>query len=207
LLSIAIHGTSIALPQWPVRKSVRGIGLSDWAGYAGGLKQKTDYLATFYHQEPRFDVTAPPLEHIGKFDYLISSDVFEHVEYPPERAFDGAFKVLKSGGSLVLTVPFGNGQETVEHFPDLNIYRIVDLDGEHVLLNKRRDGGIETHRNLVFHGGPGATLEMRVFCRKDVVAQLRKAGFMQIHIMEENMLQWGIIHNVPWGLPILARAG
>lgn len=206
LLSVGLHGQSIPLPQWPVRKSVRGIGLSDWSGYAVPLAEKTDYLCTYFHQEPQFDCVAPRADFTARFDYMISSDVFEHVVYPPVRAFEGARKVLRPGGVLVLTVPFGNNQATVEHFPDLHTFRIVDLDGEFVLLNKRKDGGLETFRDLIFHGGPGTTLEMRVFCRDDVLTHLKQAGFRDVQIMSEDVPRWGIIHRVPWSLPIVARA-
>ena len=48
-----------------------------------------------------------------------------------------------------------------EHFPELHEFRIVPLGEANVLINRRRDGALEIRDDLVFHGGSGATLEMR----------------------------------------------
>ena len=72
--------------------------------------------------------------------------------------------MLKPYGFLCITVPSVPGDvDTVEYYPDLHAYSIVELGGEHVLINRKRDGTIEVHQNLEFHGGPGATLVMRQF--------------------------------------------
>jgi SAM-dependent methyltransferase len=152
-----------------------------------------------------FDAVTPSADYINTCDYLISTEVFEHVVHPVARAFDSARKVLRSGGVFVFTVPFTNATETKEHFPHLHEYKLVELEGEHILVNKRRDGEIETHRNLVFHGGPGTTLEMRVFCRADVIKHLEQAGFIDIRVMDENVPEFGIIHKQPWSVPVVAR--
>lgn len=205
LLSVGLHGNSIPLPRWPVNKAIRGIGLSYWSGYADGLADKTNYTNTYFHTEPSFDVVAPRPDYINQFDYLVSSEVFEHVVHPVSRAFDGARTILRSGGVFVFTVPFFDAPETVEHFPHLNAFKIIEIDGEHILVNKRQDGTIETHRDLVFHGGPGTTLEMRMFCRTDVINHLRQAGFVDITVMDQDVPEYGIIHKHSWGLPIFAR--
>lgn len=41
-------------------------------------------------------------------------------------------------------------------------------------------GKHEDFRDLVFHGGPGSTLEMRVFSRESVIDNLGKASFVDI---------------------------
>lgn len=153
LLSLGLFRTSMPLPTWPFRRDLHGIGLSDWHGFNPGLKAKLSYTNTFFHQEPFFDITHPPLVQKSKYDFLISSDVFEHTAPPSSQAFAGARSVLKNNGLLVLTVPFTNAQETVEHFPHLNTFKIVEIANEHLLINKRSDGQFEMHRNLVFHGG------------------------------------------------------
>jgi hypothetical protein len=206
LLSMGLRGTSQALPDWPIDKSICGVGLSDWPGYGVGLARATDYTNTYFHKEPLFDIVRPRADYHNKFDYLISTEVFEHVVQPVSRAFDGARKVLRSGGKFVLTVPFSNDQCTREHFPDLNNYTIVELGGEHILVNLQKDGQIDVHRNLIFHGGPGTTLEMRVFCRGDVIALLENSGFIDIKVMDYDVPEFGILHKHPWSLPILARA-
>jgi hypothetical protein len=207
LIGLSLHGRGMPLPDWPVKKEIRGMGLSEWPGYGDGLAEKTTFINTYFHQEPLFDIVAPRADYIDAYDYLISTEVFEHVVNPVQRAFDGARKVLRKGGTFVFTVPFTNDAKTKEHFPELNAFRIVELEGEHVLINKRRDGSIETHRDLVFHGGPGTTLEMRLFCRADVIRHLEQAGFVDIKVMGDDAPEFGIIHKNQWSLPIVAKAG
>lgn len=205
LLSMAVFGRSIPLPDWEKRPSMKGVGLSDWHELAQGLQEKTDYTNTYFHMEPYLNICAPAQEMIGEYDYLISSEVFEHTPPPASAAFAGAFEVLKPGGVLIFTVPFTNETETLEHFPELKDYRLVELGGEHALINRRGPGDFVVHKDLVFHGGPGETLEMRVFCRKAVEAHLRDAGFEDIQVMEASYEPMGIIHHHPWSLPISAR--
>lgn len=65
-----------------------------------------------------------------------------------------------------------------EHFPRLNNFEILELsNGTHVLMNATTDGQLEKHENLRFHGGPGATLEMRIHSIESVEKNLREAGF------------------------------
>jgi SAM-dependent methyltransferase len=205
LLSIGLHGRSLALPDWPVNKRIRGVGLSDWHGYAQRLPARVNYVNTYYHTEPYLDIVAPPAQYKNALDFLISSEVFEHVPPPVSRAFRASFEILKPGGILVLTVPFTNEPDTLEHFPDLHRFEIVKIDDDYVLVNKRKDGTFELHTTLAFHGGPGTTLEMRVFSRASLLKHLAEAGFVDVTVMETDYPEMGIIHKHPWSLPILAR--
>lgn len=205
LVSMALFGRSVALPQFPVNRGTVGIGLSDWDGYARGLAEKFDYTNMYFHQPPLLDICQPVGALAQTSDFLISTEVFEHVVPPAARAFQGAFDLLKPGGHLILTVPFTNEPATTEHFPELHDYRVVQFDDKYVLLNRTADGKYAVHDDLVFHGGPGTTLEMRVFCRQDVIAQLTDAGFTNIEVFEKDVPEWGILHKQPWSLPILAR--
>src|SRR5439155_25856884 len=82
VLSIELFGQSLALPDFPVRGDLRGLGMSDWDGYAIPLAAKLDYQNTYYHREPRLDITHIDAELEGQFDFIISTDVFEHVPPP-----------------------------------------------------------------------------------------------------------------------------
>lgn len=205
LLSLGLHGKSIPLPDWPVNHDVKGIGLSDWTGYASRLPRKVDYKNSYFHTEPYLDICNPPADYAGKFNFLISTEVFEHVPPPASRAFEAAYRLLKPGGILVFTVPYSHQPDTLEHFPELHKFEIVTVDGDYVMVNKRRDGSFELFTKLAFHGGPGTTLEMRVFSRAAILRHLENAGFQDVTIMEQPYLEMGIIHNYPWSLPILAR--
>ncbi len=204
-LSMGLFGASLALPLFPVRPDLVGLGLSDWPGYANGLAARLGYTNTFYHQEPFLDIVAPPPERAGTCDFLISTDVFEHVPPPVERAFAGSFALLKPGGLFVLTVPFTDVVETVEHFPDLATFKVVAFDGGHVLLNRDTAGRLGVREGLVFHGGPGDTLEMRVFARADTVRMLAEAGFADIEVHGGAVPEWGILPPHHHGLPMTAR--
>lgn len=206
-LSLGLFGESLPIPRFPQRLDLRGFGLSDWGGYANGLARKLDYTNTFLHTEPHLDIADIDERLVGTLDFLISSEVFEHVAPPVERAFVNAGRLLKAGGVLVLTVPYGLGAATLEHFPLLGAYEIVtDEMGEPVLETRASDGRAVRYRDLVFHGGEGATLEMRAFALASIETQLCDAGLHSIEVLGDEP-QYGIVWPEPWSRPILAIAG
>jgi SAM-dependent methyltransferase len=207
LLSRELFGVALALPDFPVVKSVRGIGMSDPPELATPLAEKLDYTNTFYHQAPVLDATAPSPNEAGRYDFILSSEVMEHVPPPVERAFANLCGLLKPDGFLVLTVPYRLGGETAEHFPELNEYTLAAPGGRTVLVNRRRDGSLEVFSNLSFHGGHGSTLEMRVFSEESLKQVLLGAGFRDVHIASENVPEFGVEHAETWSLPVLARKG
>jgi SAM-dependent methyltransferase len=208
LVSTTLLGTSLTLPEMPVRKHLTGIGLSDWEMYARPLAEKFSYQNTYLDREPRLDVTKIPPEREQTLDFVISSDVFEHVAPPVGRAFEGAFRLLKPGGYLLLTVPYSLDPSgaTVEHFPDLYDFHLEKTPaGNYMLVNNRRDGATETFHDLVFHGGEGLTLEMRVFSRDSLLRELEQAGFQAARICAEPDFAHGVYWDCGWSLPVLAR--
>jgi SAM-dependent methyltransferase len=205
LLSLGLFGESIQLGDFPVNKSIIGIGLSDQPVYAELLERKFSYTNTFIHQEPLLDIVAPSADLIASQDFVISSDVFEHVMPPVARAFEGAFELLKPGGHFVLTVPFVDMKETIEHFPDVKDYQIVRFDDQYVMVLRDHGGRLSLRTDLVFHGGDGDTLEMRLFARGDLQRQLEDCGFENIVIFDQSYLRWGLVNQCPWSFPVLAR--
>jgi SAM-dependent methyltransferase len=208
LLSQALFGAVLAIPDWPSRKDIRGIGLSDCDQYAERLAARLDYTNTHYDREPRLDITDVADAIAGTCDFVISSDVFEHVAPPVSRAFVGARRLLKPGGLLMLTVPYAiETSDTREHFPALYRWALrTGPGGDPVLENRRRDGTEERFTDLVFHAGPGFTLEMRLFSRGSLLAELRSAGFHDIRIAADPMPDIGVLWPVHWSLPVVARA-
>lgn len=100
------------------------------------------------------------------------------------------------GGYLILTVPFINKGEHKEHYPGLVNYT----------AEQRKDGTWMAHlefpggRKMVdeqpcFHGGPGKTLELRLYNRVRLEEELAWAGFQKVIIHDENMPERGINWN------------
>jgi hypothetical protein len=207
LLSREIFGVVMALPEFPVLKGIRCIGMSDAPDLAGRLYEKFDYTNTFYHQAPQFDVTCPDPRDRGRYDFILSSEVMEHVPPPVERTFGTLHAMLKPDGLLLMTTPYTLGGKTAEHFPELHEYTVAAPGGKTVLVNRRRDGSMETFENLVFHGGHGSTLEVRLFSEDSLRDVLLRLGFSEVHFAAENWSEFGVEHSETWSLPIAARKG
>jgi SAM-dependent methyltransferase len=207
MLSMELFGQGLLLPEFPCLRAIKGMGLSDQLSYATVLAGKFDYTNTFYDREPRIDITESHPDRHGTYDFILSSDVFEHIGVPVERAFEEVYKLLKPHGVLCLTVPFSLKDQTIEHFPDLHEYAIVGLSGAPVLINRTKDGTLQVRDDLVFHGGAGATLEMRLFSRRDLERKLSAAGFETIVFQTEAIPRFGIAYEGAWSLPLVARKG
>ena len=204
-LSCALFGRSLALPDFPDDPSLRGVGMSDWLGYADPLEKKLGYVNTYYHKEPRLDITAIAEKDVDSVDFIISTDVFEHVCPPVQVAFENTLKMLRPHGAFVFSVPFKTDGHTVEHFPDLHDFRIEEREGQRVLVNTTKSGEQQEFGNLIFHGGEGDTLEMRLFSLGDLMRDLAKAGFQDVQVMSQPCFEFGIYHDIALSLPIVAR--
>lgn len=202
-VTLGMLGQSLPLPSVD-RKDLRGLGLSDSTMLADALAKVFNYTNSFYHQEPVLDISAPSQNWIGSVDFLTSSDVFEHVSNPVSNAFSGAYDVLKANGLLVLTVPFDDRPATTEHFPEVVEFRTISFNDEWILIGKNSQGRFEVHRDLIFHGGPGTTVEMRFFGLRSLLQNLLSAGFVDIHVHANAVPEYGIFPAHNQGLPITA---
>lgn len=207
LFSLELFGTSLPLPDFPSLETLHGLGLSDWQGYAGRFEELFSYRNTFHHLEPRFDIAVEhPQEH-RRYDFLIASEVFEHVPPPVEAALAEAWRLLAPGGRLILTTPYTLEEQTVERFPSLYRFTIAEIDGKPVMVNRREDGGLEAFDELAFHRAPessDSSLEVRVFSRAGLEQALRTAGFSEVAFHGESCLRYGILHR-EWSQPVVAR--
>ena len=211
VFSKLLYGEIKILCDVPVDKTIKGIGMSD-SGYASIFHEKFNYTNTYYHKEPFLDINNN--NHVANYNnlnFIISSDVFEHVNpYPGLHiAFQNLYKMLKSGGFLIFSVPYTN-HDTIdhkEHFPELYDYKIISNNGKFQLLNTTQGGKKQVFENLCFHGGPGNVLEMRVFSKKSLFDFLEKAGFTDItaHEGDENMHKYGIYWSQGCSLIISAK--
>lgn len=206
LVVTELLGRPLPLHEVPERRDLAGLGLTDAAAYATPLAAKFAYTNTYFHAEPRLDIAAVGPEHFGRYDFVIASDVFEHVAPPVGRAFANARRMLKPGGRFVFTVPFSLEPDTVEHFPELNDWSIEGEGESRALVNRTTDGRVQRFDRLVFHGGDGATLEMRLFSRDALLAEFERAGFSRARLAAEPYLPFGILWPEPWSVPMVAYA-
>ena len=204
LLSLELFGRSLMLPDFPKLKSIRALGMSDKPCYASLLSEKFDYQNTFYDREPQFDFSKPHIHLYGTLDFVVSSDVLEHVAPPVEATLTEVFRLLKPRGFLVATVPCSSDEILLEHYPDLFEYRILPLGDTPVLVNRRRDGQLEVTGDLVFHGGEGATLEMRQFTVAALHEKLLATGFTNPRFFNANVPEYGILFDQDVSQPLIA---
>jgi len=205
ILSLELFGESLAIPDFPMRPDIVGIGMSDWEEYAERLKHKLNYKNTYYHKEPKLDITSIPADYERKVDFIISTDVFEHIEPPISAAFENAYKLLKPNGVLIFSVPYLKEGKTIEHFPELYRYEIIKGSNQYILKNITRNGAEQVYDHLVFHGGEGTTLEMRSFSESSLLEEFKKAGFTNIRFYKDQDLKYGIRFESDLNLPIAAR--
>jgi hypothetical protein len=205
LLSMELFNQSLTLAGFPRLKAIRGLGMSDHQGYARILEDKFDYTNTYYDRDPRFDFTAAHPDLHGRYDFILSADVIEHIAPPVERALAECRMLLKPHGVLGITVFCHPSDKLREHYPQLDQYRVVPLGDSEVLINRRADGTLEITDNLVFHGGTGATLEMREYGQTPLQQQLIGAGFREVHFLTENIPAIGIYFDSDVSQPLIAR--
>ncbi|MBM4316279.1 MAG: class I SAM-dependent methyltransferase [Deltaproteobacteria bacterium] len=189
---------------------ITGIGMTDSPALSKALYGSFSYTNTFFHQEPLLDIYN--LKHINQFknlDFIICSEVFEHISpYPGlDIAFSNLYNMLKqNNGILIFSVPY-NLQKHYEHFPALYNYQIINQNNNYILYNTTIEEKKEQFTDLIFHGGPGETLEMRQFSKQSLEKYLSEAGFNHItfHDIDQDMQEFGIFWELPISLIISAE--
>lgn len=152
--------------------------MTEWEGYAKILEEKFSFTNTFFHKEPVLDIKSNDWESYVDLDFVICTEVFEHVLQPLDVGFRNLRRMLKLGGVLVFSAPFTSAPNTTEHFPGMVDFACCQMNGEWLVVSKKEDGSYDIYdKNIVFHGGPGTVLEMRIFGEDELVRQLEDAGF------------------------------
>lgn len=153
-----------------------GLGISDDMTLAQRLFQLFMYTNSYYHQFPKIDVTSPPAETRGQFEFIVCSDVLEHVPPPAEFALLGLHSMLRPGGFLVVSVPCQTGPQTAEYYPKIVTWELSD-DG----LRWRDSAGSEHFDpDPELHGGSGQTLAFRFWSVTDLAERLLSCGFSSV---------------------------
>jgi SAM-dependent methyltransferase len=205
LLSSELFGRSLILRDFPRLKAIRALGMTDKQCYAEILEDKFEYTNTYYDREPRMDFTEPHQELWGQYDFIISSDVLEHIAPPVDRAINEVYRLLGPNGFFVATVPCTAENELREHFPELHEYRVVPLGQSAVLINRGRNGQLAICEDLAWHAGPGATLEMRAFGWPALRSKLLETGFREVSPFCDNLPEIGIIFDSDVSQPLVSR--
>jgi SAM-dependent methyltransferase len=165
-----------------------------------------DFRNTFLDAEPQFDLLQPGPADLASYDFVISSEVFEHIAPPIQPAFDNLARLLRPNGFVIFTVPWRPDGPTQEHFPNLYDWRILDRQTSPVLVNRTRTEAVERFEDLAFHGGPGQTLEMRFFSRDGLTLCLTQAGFTEIAFSRlEEKPEFGIVWEGDYSVGLIAR--
>jgi SAM-dependent methyltransferase len=176
----------------PSNLPVTGLGFSDSEIYARSLHRIFAYQNTYLHQQPMLDITSSiSCEQYLPVDFVICTEVFEHIAPPLQRSFNNLRSLLRPGGVLVFSVPTIEARETVEHFPDYHRASLIDLGDTHILVNRTSDGHVQVFHDLLFHGGAGEVLEMRVFSQERLLQHLESAGFTDMVVYSDSVPEIG----------------
>jgi len=202
-LSRALFGLDLKISDFPALKSVRGLGMSDSDIYSGRLENRFNYANTFYHRDPKFDLSRPDENEFGKYDFVICSDVLEHVPHPA-TAFATLGRMLKPTGALILSVPYSLDPDTIEHYPELVDSGFAEIDGRTILVGRSASGEYRVFDRLAFHGGSGSILERRIFSDASIRAALAAADFPIVHFDSAGNREFGVVFSHPCSLPIVA---
>jgi SAM-dependent methyltransferase len=169
-LGMLLGRTGTPLFQWKPDRAIRILESSARGSYPAMMKELFEYYATEY-DETKIAEGKQPTEYADfqklhfadkHFDVVIASDVFEHVR-KDDQGYREIFRVLKPGGSLLLTVPY---------------------DHERPQTLKRVDTSGPTDVHLLepeYHGGGGLTLTYRNYGR-DLLDLLTSVGYSVCHL-------------------------
>lgn len=207
----------LKLPVTPLRTSApdfsrHGLGISDNAFLAAELAGRFDYVNSYLHRFPRLDISEVPDELHGEFEFVICSDVLEHVPPPAEPSLEGLASLLRPGGFAVVSVPLTRrfaeaalppaGANTVEYYPGLTSY---DEVGDTVIWTDSV-GVKRTDVEPEFHGGQGRTLAFRLWGMDDLVARFGACGLAaEAHGDDLDAPEFGVPALPFSGLALLRR--
>jgi SAM-dependent methyltransferase len=205
VLAVELFGKGLTLPEFPEGSTLTGIGIRDWQGYALPLAEKFNFKSIYSDKNPRCDILAIDSAFEGKVDFVLASDVLQLVPPPVSLVLEKVRRLLKPEGVFVFSAPYGKAPSTLEHFPDLHEYQILDTEGRFYLKNITKEGLVQTFDDLVFHAGTATDLEMRIFGELSLINEIVRAGFNKVKIYKADDLTYGIYWPEDWSLPIAAR--
>lgn len=197
----ALGCSDMALGSVPKSPSLIGMGISDVPTIHRHLRKKFGYVNTHLHREPKLDLCNVTDDYRGVAQFVICSDVLEHVPPPVEKAVSGLRSLVASGGVAVISVPHIEGGKTEEYYPGLVEYEVR----EGRVYWSDANGRKHCDEMPEFHGGSGLTLAFRLWSLADLRTSLLQAGFTSVSDMTYNA-SLGVPEIGPQHTVLIARA-
>lgn len=172
-------------------KEITGLGISDDTRYSKQLEYKFSYKNTFYEREPHLDIMLFDDNLTNKFNFIICSDVLEHIMGDYKKALLNLYNYLKINGVLIFSVPYTFSKNTYERYPECIKYETLGDSKNRYIKITNKNGECYYEYNPIFHGGSGNTLEMRVFSYYDIIKTAKSIGF-KIKLFKLNIPRFGI---------------
>ncbi|MGA2624616.1 MAG: class I SAM-dependent methyltransferase [Bacteroidota bacterium] len=165
VLGKCLDAGNLPVAAWKSNKRIRILESSGRSSYPMMLKDKFDYYNTEFN--PDSDLVNKPFTRFAdfqklaypdeQFDFVIATDVFEHIR-EDEKAFREIFRVLKRDGTFIMTVPYNH-------------------EWERTLIRVQTKGDADIFvLPPEYHGGGGQTLAYRTYGR-DLLDRLHGHGF------------------------------
>jgi SAM-dependent methyltransferase len=153
-----------------------GIGIGDDWRLARLLHQHFAYTNSHLDRFPVLDLCQIPDHTRSSVEFVVCSDVLEHVRPPLSEALNGLYSLVKPGGFAVVTVPLHSTQDEAELYKDLVSYEFANK----TLLWKDSMGHDHADSNPTLHEGEGLVLVFRTFSHRSIVSCLLQAGFASV---------------------------
>ena len=150
-----------------------GLGISDDINVSSRLSGKFFYSNSYFDTFPNLDLRKVPEVAKAKFEFVICSDVLEHIDTDLELAVSGLKNLLNENGFAVISVPVDGDHGHLEFYPGLISFSIKD---DIVTWNDQNN---MPHKDIdpEFHGGRGQNLAFRKFSDNTIEDLLLKCGF------------------------------
>ena len=110
-------------------------------------------MNTYLTAHPRFDIRSDS-SPIGELDFLIASEVFEHVAPPVMPAFHNVAPLLKASGIMLFTAPWAWDGDPNTAIPELFDWALGRDSERYIVVNLTPDGREERFCDMV----PGPSL-------------------------------------------------
>ncbi len=201
-ISTKLFGRSLSLQQFPVAKEFRGIGFSDNPLYADVLAAAVDFVNTRYDAEPFFDITDPSCGETESLDFIIASEVFEHIHRQSSPLLKSFW--LDTNGFVAFSMSW-EPEEIQESISQM----FTTGPSEPARIHPHQQDARRSTRDIrptVFPWRSGADLRNAVFSRRHW-SGFPCRGFRCIDFATAPVQEFGIIFPHPWSLPCVLTKG